>query len=56
MLYKLGAKNWKGDGPAFWIFKRFPSTYAADRWAMRMTFGIKNSPYMVWLIPGAETP
>ena len=50
MLYKFGVKNWKGDGPAFWIRKRFDSPYAADRWAMRLTFSARNSPYMVWLI------
>lgn len=55
-LYKFGAVNWKADGRPFWIRKRFPSAYAADRWAMRVTFSAKNSPYMVWLIPGAETP
>ena len=49
-LYKFGAVNWKADGRPFWIRKRFPSAYAADRWAMHVTFSAKNSPYMVWLI------
>lgn len=53
--YKFGVKNWKCDtAEPFWFYKKFPSAYYADRWAMKMTFGIKGSPYMVWLIPGAE--
>lgn len=49
MPYKFGAKNWKGDGPAFWVRKHFANEYAADCWAMRVSFA-KGSPYMVWLI------
>ena len=53
--YKFSAKNWKSDtGIPFWIYKKFPSAYLADRWAARISFEIKNSPYMVWLIPGEE--
>lgn len=53
--YKFGVKNWKNDLPAFWFYKRFPSAYLADRYAMRVSFekGGK-SPYMVWLVPGEE--
>ena len=52
--YKFGVKNWKNDLPGFWMYKKFPSAYAADRWATRISFEKKNSSYMVWLIPGAE--
>ena len=54
-LYKFGVNNWKNDLPGFWMWKRFPSAYAADRWAMRVSFGKQGkSMYMVWLIPGEE--
>ena len=53
--YKFGVKNWKNDLPAFWLYKRFPSAYLADRYAMRVTFEKGGrSPYMVWLVPGEE--
>lgn len=54
-IYTFAVHNWKADyGKAFWFKKRFPSAYAADRWATRITFKAKNSPYMVSLIPGSE--
>lgn len=54
-IYTFAVHNWKADyGKAFWLKKRFPSAYAADRWATRITFKAKNSPYMVSLIPGSE--
>ena len=54
-LYKFGVNNWKNDLPGFWVWKRFPSAYAADRWAMRVSFGKKGkSMYMVWLVLGEE--
>ena len=53
--YVFGAKNWKNDyGMPFWFHKKFPSAYLADRWAMKITFSTRNSPYMVWLVPGKE--
>ena len=51
--YLFGLCNWKNGTPARIIRKRFSSAYAADRWAMRI-FTARNSPYNVWLIPGAE--
>lgn len=54
-IYTFAVHNWKADyGKAFWLKKRFPSDYAADRWATRITFKAKNSPYIVSLIPGSE--
>ena len=50
-LYKFAVHNWKNDFGAFWVYKKFPSAYLADRWAMKISFGIKNSPYMVVFIP-----
>ena len=53
--YVFGVKNWKGDyNKSFYYYKRFPSAYYADRWAMRKSFDSKNSPYMVWLIGEKE--
>lgn len=50
--YKFGVKNWKSDTALpFWVYKEFPSAYDADRWAMRISFSAKNSPYMVWIVP-----
>lgn len=49
-LYKFGVKNWKSDyNNPFWFYKEFPSAYLADRYAMRITFQAKNSPYLMWL-------
>ena len=54
-LYKFGVKNWKNDyAIPFWFWKAFPSAYAADRYAMRITFSNKKSMYMLWLMPGEE--
>ena len=53
-IYKFGAANWKSGLPGFWVYKKFESAYQADRWATRVSFKIKGSPYMVWLIPGEE--
>lgn len=45
--YKFAVNNWKSDiHLPFWIFKKFPSAYAADRWATRITFK-KDSPYRI---------
>ncbi len=53
--YKFAIHNWKANyGKAFWLYKRFPSAYAADRWATRITFKAKNSPYMVVFCAGDE--
>lgn len=53
--YTFAVHNWKSDiTRSFWIRKAFPSAYLADRWATRMTFQKKGSPYMVVLIPGME--
>ena len=49
--YRFAVHNWKSGFPAFWFTKQFPSAYYADRWAMRVTFQKKNSPYIVVLIP-----
>ena len=51
--YKFGVNNWKNDLPPFWFYKSFPSAYAADRYAMRVSFK-RGSAYMVWLVPGEE--
>lgn len=46
--YKFAVKNWKNDyAIPFWFYKEFPSAYYADRYAMRISFQKKNSPYMV---------
>lgn len=47
-LYKFAAHNWKSGHP-FWVYKRFPSAYAADRWACRISFDLRNSPYLIAL-------
>ena len=52
--YVFAVHNWKSDNRAFWLYKRFPSAYAADRWAVRMTFSTKNSPYCVVFCAGME--
>ena len=53
--YKFGVNNWKNDLPAFWFYKRFPSAYLADRYAMRVSFGKGGkSMYHVWLIHDEE--
>lgn len=54
-IYTFAVHNWKADyGKAFWLHKRFPSAYEADRWATRITFKAKNSPYMVVFCAGDE--
>lgn len=52
--YLFGYYNWKADGKTKYFWKRFRSAYYADRYAMRISFQAKNSPYQVFLIPGAE--
>ena len=53
--YKFAVKNWKNDyASPFWFYKSFPSAYLADRYAMRVTFEKKNSPYMVIFCAGEE--
>lgn len=55
MLYTFAIHNWKADNAkAFWIKKEFPSAYAADRWASRLTFKVKNNPYIVVFCAGLE--
>lgn len=51
MLYKFKVVNWKSNH-IFYIWKRFPSAYRADRWACR--FLCRESQYLVALIPCAE--
>ncbi len=51
--YVLGVRNWK-SGSVFFIRKNFYSAYHADRYAMRISFSAKNSPYLVWLVPCDE--
>ena len=47
-LYKFAISNWKsGSAKSFWYYKAFPSAYLADRWATKITFQLKGSPYMV---------
>lgn len=52
--YTFCVHNWKSGNRAFWLRKSFSSAYIADRWAMKLSFGSKNSPYMVVFIPGKE--
>jgi hypothetical protein len=52
--YVFGYYNWKEYGPTKYFKKQFRSAYYADRYAMRISFQAKNSPYMVFLIPGEE--
>lgn len=47
--YRFHVYNLKSDAPAFWITKQFPSAYFADRYAMRVSYQKKNSPYLVVL-------
>lgn len=54
-LYKFAVHNWKNDMPAFWVYKRFPSAYDADRWAMRISFKKPDSMYHVIFRAGEET-
>ena len=50
--YRFAVSNWKNpQWSGFWVYKQFPSAYAADRWAMRISFQKKNSMYLVSLIP-----
>lgn len=54
-LYTFAVHNWKSDiSKPFWLYKRFPSAYAADRWAVRLSYKVKGSPYMVIFCPGLE--
>ena len=54
-LYTFAVHNWKSDiSKPFWLYKRFPSAYAADRWATRLSFAVKKSPYMIIFCPGLE--
>ena len=52
--YTFAVHNWKSGNRSFYVRKRFPSAYAADRWATRITFMAKNSPYMVVFCAGDE--
>lgn len=53
-IFKIGVHNWKCDvHKAFWIYKKFPSAYYADRYACRITFN-KQSPYMAFVAFGEE--
>ena len=55
-LYKFAIHNWKSDiNRPFYIRKAFPSAYAADRWATRISYK-SNGPYMVICFFGEETP
>ena len=50
--YTLGVRNWKSDNAkTFFIRKQFPSAYLADRYAMRISFEIPQSQYLMWLVP-----
>ena len=54
-LYKFAVTNWKNPvWSGFWFYKAFPSAYAADEWAMRVTFKKKNSMYNVIFRAGEE--
>lgn len=54
--YKFAVSNWKNPvWSGFWVYKRFPSAYEADRWAMRITFKKRNSMYNVIFCAGDET-
>lgn len=54
--YLFAIHNWKSGNKPFWYRKRFPSAYAADRWAMKMTFAKARfeKPYTVIFCPGLE--
>lgn len=52
--YKFAVNNWKNDLPGFWFYKRFPSAYEADKWAMRVTFKKPNSMYHIVFCAGEE--
>ena len=55
--YKFAVKNWKSDcNCPFWFYKKFPSAYHADRYATRLTYQVKNCPYMVICSFGEEKP
>ena len=41
--YRFKVRNWK-TGRAFWLYRTFPSSYAADRFCARIVMA-KNSPY-----------
>ena len=53
--YKFALYNWKRGNNPMWIYADFPSAYAAQTRADRLSFKSRG-PYM--LIPefGAETP
>ena len=53
--YKFSVNNWK-SGKSFWFYKDFPSACCADRWAMKISFSYKNSPYMISACFGEEIP
>lgn len=49
--YRFAVSNWKNpQWSGFWFYKKFPSDYEADRWAMRISFKKKNSMYLVSLM------
>lgn len=53
--YKFAVHNWKSDtARPFWFYKKFPSVYYADRYAMRITFQKPGSPYHVIFCAGEE--
>lgn len=54
--YKFAVSNWKNPvWSCFWVYKRFPSAYYADQWAMRITFKKRGSMYHVVFCAGEET-
>ena len=49
--YRFAVHNMNNPYFAFWFYKEFSSSYAADRYAMRVSFQKKNSLYLVCFIP-----
>lgn len=49
--YRFAVHNINNPYSAFWFYKKFPSAYEADRYAMRISFYKKNSQYLVSFIP-----
>ena len=48
--YRFAVSNWKNpQWSGFWFYKKFPSAYEADQYAMRISFRKKNSMYLVSL-------
>ena len=53
--YRFALHNWKRGDMPMWIYKDFPSAYAAATHADRISFKSRG-PYMLILSPGTETP